>query len=299
MDARLPPLNALRAFEAAARLNSFSAAAEVLHVTHGAVSRQVRSLEDWLGVTLFERKGRRVQLTDVGRDYLHAVQSGFDTIAAATRRLTQSGTKRRIMIDALPTFTMHWLLPRLTRFQLRFPAVELRLVTSDRPLAQAAGSFDIAIRRGPADWTGYLAGEFLVEHEIPVCSPALLKRIPLATPGDLTRHTLISSAGRAHSWERWLALAGVTDLIGAGRQEFDHFYLALQAAVDGLGVALGPRPVIDDELAAGRLIVPLAGPMIRSRAYCWVMPKARAADPVLNAFCDWLKEEAGTVIAAG
>jgi LysR family transcriptional regulator, glycine cleavage system transcriptional activator len=293
MDTRLPPLNALRAFEAAARLNSFSAAAEVLHVTHGAVSRQVRSLEDWLGVALFERKGRRVALTDQGREYLHAVQSGFDLITAATRRVKQSGAKRLIMINALPTFTMHWLLPRLTRFQLRFPAVELRMVTSDRPLATAAGTFDIAIRRGPADWTGYLAGEFLVEHEIPVCSPALLKRVPLARPEDLAQHTLLSSAGRAHSWERWLALAGVAEAAGAGRQEFDHFYLALQAAVDGLGVALGPRPVIDDELASGRLVMPLAGPMIRSRAYCWVLPNSRAADPVLRAFCDWLAEEAG------
>ena len=293
MDTRLPPLNALRAFEAAARLNSFTAAAQALHVTHGAISRQVRSLEDWLGVPLFERKGRRVALTDHGREYLHAVQSGFDTINAATRRLRQNGSKRLIMIDALPTFTMHWLLPRLTRFQLRFPAVELRLMTSDRPISTAAGSFDVAIRRGPGDWAGHVAGEFLVEHEIPVCSPALLKRIPLARARDLGRHTLLSSAGRAHSWERWLALAGVTDLAGAGRQEFDHFYLALQAAVDGLGVALGPRPVIDDELASGRLVAPLPGPMTRARAYCWVLPKSRCTDPILKAFCDWLSEEAG------
>ncbi|HEX7650271.1 MAG TPA: transcriptional regulator GcvA [Noviherbaspirillum sp.] len=293
MENRLPPLNALRAFEAAARLGSFSAAAAALHVTHGAVSRQVRALEDWLGLALFERHGRRVLLTDQGRDYLHAVQTGFDTIVAATRRLTESRSQRQVMINALPTFTMHWLLPRLTRFQLRFPGVELRMVTSDAPLATVAGGFDVGIRRGPGDWTGYVAGEFLVEHEIPVCSPALLQRTPLKEPRDLAQHTLLSSVNRAHSWERWLALAGVADLAGARRQQFDHFYLALQAAVDGLGVALGPRPVINDELASGRLVAPLAGPMVRSRAYCWVMPKSRASDPVLKAFCDWLAEEAG------
>lgn len=292
MENRLPPLNALRAFEAAARLGSFTAAAEALHVTHGAVSRQVRALEDWLGLALFARHGRRVLLTEQGRDYLHAVQTGFDTIIAATRRLAESRSRRQVMINALPTFTMHWLLPRLTRFQLRFPGVELRMVTSDAPLSTVAGGFDVAIRRGPGDWTGYIAGEFLVEHEIPVCSPALLERIPLKEPRDLGRHTLLSSVNRAHHWERWLALAGVADLAGARRQQFDHFYLALQAAVDGLGVTLGPRPVIDDELASGRLVAPLAGPMVRSRAYCWVMPKSRAADPVLKAFCDWLAEEA-------
>lgn len=293
MEPRLPPLNALRAFEVAARLGSFSAAAEAIHVTHGAISRQVRSLEDWLGVALFERRGRRVWLTDHGRDYLHAVQASFDTIATATRRLSETGAKRRIAIDALPTFTMHWLLPRLTRFQLRYPAVELRLMTSDRPLSGAVGGFDVAIRRGPQDWPGCVAQEFLVEHEIPVCSPALLKHIPLAESRDLARHILLSSAGRAHSWERWLSTAGAPDLVPAGRQQFDHFYLTLQAAIDGLGVALGPRPVIDDELASGRLIAPLPGPTLRSRAYCWLMPSARAGDPVLRAFCEWLVEEAG------
>jgi LysR family transcriptional regulator, glycine cleavage system transcriptional activator len=299
VDSRLPPLNALRAFEAAARLGSFTAAADALHVTHGAISRQVRMLEDWLGLPLFERQGRRVLLTGQGRDYLHAVQAGFDTITAATRRLTESRSKRQITINALPTFTMHWLLPRLTRFQMRFPGVEMRLVTSDRPLAVAAGEFDVAIRRGPGDWTGYLAGEFLVEHEIPVCSPALLARLPLAEPKDLARHTLLSSVNRSFAWERWLALAGMTELHVAGRQQFDHFYLALQAAVDGLGVVLGPRPVIDDELASGRLVAPLPGPSVRSRAYCWVMPKSRAADPVLRAFCDWITEEACIVAGKG
>ncbi len=294
MEPRLPPLNALRAFEAAARLGSFTAAAEVLHVTHGAVSRQVRSLEDWLGIALFERKGRRVWLTGPGREYLQAVQSSFDTIVAATRRLAETGAKRQIAIDALPTFTMHWLLPRLTRFQMRYPAVELRLTTSDSPLSGAVGGFDIAIRRGPQDWPGCVAQEFLVENEIPVCSPALLKRIPLAEVHDLARHTLLSSNGRAHSWERWLSAAGVPDLTSAARQQFDHFYLTLQAAVDGLGVALGPRPVIDDELASGRLVAPLDGPIVRSRAYHWLMPNARAGDPVLRAFCDWLVEEANS-----
>lgn len=292
MPKRLPPLNALRAFEAAARLGNFSAAAQALHVTHGAISRQVRQLERWLNITLFERTGRRVRLTDQGREYLNGIQSAFDAIAAATRRLAETGTRRRIAIDALPTFTMRWLLPRLARFPLH-SEVELRLVTSDRPLSGATDGFDVAIRRGPEDWPGCVGQEFLVEHDIPVCSPALLKRIPLKEARDLTRHTLLYSDARPNAWERWLSAAGVPDLVVGARQQFDHYYLTLQAAIDGLGVALGPRPIIDDELAAGRLVAPLAGPMVRARGYWWVIPNSRAGDPVLRAFCDWLAEEAG------
>jgi LysR family glycine cleavage system transcriptional activator len=291
MEPRLPPLNALRAFEAAARLGSFSAAAEALCVTHGAVSRQIRALEDWLATQLFERRGRRVVLTDAGREYYHAVQSAFHTIAGATRRVTESGAKRRITIDALPTFTMHWLLPRLTRFQQRHPTVELNLITSERP-PNAAGDFDIAIRRSPQDIAGFQSHDFLVEQEIPVCSPALLKRIPLKTAKDLRHHTLLSSAGRPQSWNRWLNAAGIPNLEIQRRQQFDHFYLTLQAAVDGIGVALGPRPVIDGELAAGRLITPLPGPIVRARAYCWVLSETKAGDPLLRTFCEWLEQEA-------
>jgi LysR family transcriptional regulator, glycine cleavage system transcriptional activator len=297
MTKRLPPLNALRAFEAAARLGNFSAAAQTLHVTHGAISRQVRQLEKWLGVTLFERSGRRVRLTDPGRDYLNAIQSAFDAIAAATRRLSETGTRRRIAIDALPTFTMRWLLPRLARFPLH-SEVELRLVTSDRPLAGAADGFDIAIRRGPEDWPGCVAQEFLVEHDIPVCSPALLSRTPIKEPRDLAQHTLLYSDTRPSAWERWFAAAGVPDLVVTSRQQFDHFYLTLQAAIDGLGVALGSQPIIDDEIKAGRLVIPLAGPTVRARGYWWVSPNSRAGDPVLRAFCDWLAREASTDVSS-
>lgn len=291
MSNHLPPLNALRAFEAAARLGSFSAAAQALHVTHGAISRQVRHLENWLGIAIFERAGRRVRLTDEGREYLSAIQSAFDGITAATRRLAETRTRRRIAIDALPTFTMRWLLPRLARFPLH-SEVELRLVTSNRPLAGGADGFDVAIRRGPENWPGCVAQEFLVEHEIPVCSPALIERVPLNEPRDLTRHTLLCSDTRPAAWERWLAAAGIQDAAIGTRQQFDHFYLTLLAAIDGLGVALGPRPIIDDELKSGRLIAPLSGPSVQARGYWWVIPNSRAGDPVLRAFCDWLSKEA-------
>jgi LysR family glycine cleavage system transcriptional activator len=297
MARSLPPLNALQSFEAAARLGSITAGAEELHVTHGAISRQVRALEEWTGVTLFERAGRRVQLTEAGRAYLDAVRPALDSIAEATRRLADAGGDSALAVNALPTFTMRWLLPRLTRFQRRRPGVEIRLVSSDQPLA-GAGAFDVAIRRGPGPWPGCVARPFLSEWELPVCSPALLAQRPIKRPADLAKHTLLHAETRPDAWRRWLAAAGVPKLV-AEKQRFDHFYLALQAASDGLGVALGPLPILADDLAAGRLVAPLAGPLSPARGYAWVVPESRSRDAVVRAFCAWLDEEGAASPAPG
>jgi LysR family glycine cleavage system transcriptional activator len=291
MSRRLPPLNAVRAFEAAARLGNLSAAAEELHVTHGAISKAVAQLEAWLGVQLFERPGRRVRLNPTGQAYQVALGEAFDLLDAATRRCGEAGRSRILVINALPTFAMRWLLPRLPRFHRAHPGVELRLVTSDAPLAALASDFDVAIRRGPEVWPGYVSEPFLAEREVPVLSPALLARQPLANAADLARHTLLHAETRPGAWRRWLGVAGLDGLVPAANQQFDHFYMALQAAIDGLGVVLGPRPVIDDELKAGRLVASLAGPEVESRAYCRVVPQARAADGVIGDFCRFLAEE--------
>jgi LysR family glycine cleavage system transcriptional activator len=292
MSRRLPPLNALRAFESAARLGSFSAAAEALHVTHGAISRQVQQLEEWLGFPLFERHGRRVTLNPAGQAYLPALQTAFDGIAGATEALTARRQGRRLQINVTPTLAMHWLLPRLTRFQLRYPGVELRLATSDAAINNQNADFDIAIRRGQEHWRGFVAHAFLAERELPVCSPALLARLPIASVADLARHTLLHSETRPVAWERWLAAAGAPALQPAATQHFDHYYLALQAAIDGLGVTLGPLPVIEEELAFGKLVAPLAGPEVVVKGYCWVVPQSLVGDELVSAFCAWLEEEA-------
>ncbi len=265
MERRLPPLNALKAFEAAARHGSFSAAADALGVTHGAVSRQLQTLEDWVGTTLFDRFGRRVQLNERGREYLIAVQLALDGIAAATQRLIDTTGQVRLVIDALPTFTMRWLLPRLSRFQQRHPGVELQLVTSERPLGHGEG-FDVAVRRETAVPPGWQAQGFLVERELPVC---------------------------------WLQAAGLPAATGKRRQRFDHYYLVLQAAIDGLGIALGALPIIADDLAAGRLVTPFAGPEVQASGYCWILPPRPQRHPVAQAFCDWLEQEGATVPPAG
>lgn len=290
----LPPLGGLRAFEAAARLGSVTAAADELCVTHGAVSRHIRGLEDWAGVALFDRIGKRLKLTEAGRAYRDALSVAFDGIAAASTRLKETGRKTTVLtVNALPTFAMRWLLPRLASFQKRAADVELRLVTSDEPLTRLPqGALSVAIRREMSWPKGFTGAPFLAEREIPVCAPKLAKALKIKTAADLSRATLLHADTRPGAWTRWLNAAGATSVEkNAARQRFDHFYLALQAASDGLGIALGPLPLIAEDLASGRLIAPLKGPALPSRAYCWVVPNAIAGDPAVAAFCAWLEEE--------
>jgi LysR family glycine cleavage system transcriptional activator len=284
-----PPLNALRIFEAAARLESFSAAANELFVTHGAVSKQIKQLEEWLGVALFERAGGRVKLTDTGWRYLVQVQDGLDLIANATAQILQPDRQRLLTINSTRTLAIYWLLPQLAEFRAQYPDVDLRIMTSDRDIGRLDTPFDIAIRRGPGDWPGHIAKPFLKEWELPLCSPRLLERIPIHTPTDLAQHTLLYAVTRPTAWQRWLTLAGVPELKPSGTLTFDHFHLALQAAMDGLGVVLGPLPMAQALIAEGRLVAPLAAPVAPVRDFCWVVPRAALADPAINAFCQWLE----------
>ena len=289
MARNLPPFLALRAFEAAARHESFTAAANELHVTHGAISRQVAAFEAWVGVQVFHRIGKRVRLTDDGRRYLATVQAAFDSIALATNQLRDSGVVHVLRINALPTFAMKWLLPRLNQFQRKMPNVELRLSTSSVPFEMLEG-YDVAVRRGPEHWPNCVSGHFLGESELPVCSPALLQRLPIKVADDLARHVLLHSDTRPDAWRNWLTAAGVKAKCRK-KQSFDHFYLALQAAVDGLGVALGPLPMLADELASGRLVMPLDAPRTDARGYWWVARREVAHAPVVEQFCRWLQEQ--------
>ncbi|MCB4805555.1 LysR family glycine cleavage system transcriptional activator [Methylobacterium brachiatum] len=292
MHRRLPPLNALKAFEAAARHASFTRAAEELRVTHGAVSRHVQMLEGWLGVPLFERHNRRVVLTEAGRSYAAEIGAALDRVALATARQVERGRPRLLHVNALATFTLRWLIPRLSGFQVAHPAIEVRLTTSNVPLANLADPFDVAIRGGPQTRPGHVAQPFLTERRIPVCSPALLQRLPLQEPGQLRHHTLLHAATLPEVWPHWLRAAGVPDLVPQASVTLEHFYLTLQAALDGLGVAMGPERLIADDLAAGRLTRPFAGPSLPARSYYTYVPEARAEDPTVRAFCAWLTEAA-------
>jgi LysR family glycine cleavage system transcriptional activator len=288
MIRRLPSLNALRAFEAAARHGSFTRAALELGVTHGAVSRQVQALETQLGQALFRRSNRKVELTDAGAAYRTEIEGAFDRIAAATVRVAEAGARRMLRVTALPTFTIRWLIPRLSDFQIRNPEIEVRLTTASEKIEALREPVDVIIRGGPERWPGFARTRFLDEGRTPVCSPALLKRTPLRRPADLKRHTLLHAATLRGVWPEWLAAAGVPDLATAGELVFEHFYLSIQAAVDGLGVAMGPLSLVAEDLAQQRLVLPFRAPVLPARGYFMYVAEASAKDPATQAFCQWL-----------
>ena len=285
---RLPPLNAIKAFEAAARLGSFTRAAEELNVTHGAVSRQIRLLEDWLGTRLFLRTSRTAVLTQVGADLLAEAGPALDRLAAVSQRLqTRAPPARVLRVSALPTFAMRWLIPRMPDFQRRHPGVELRIVTASTPAEQFRMDVD-AVISGPSRQPGWVGNRFLGEARLPVLSPDLMKRCPLRTPADLGQHTLLHAATLRDAWPRWLAAANLPDLKPARDQVFEHFYFAIQAALEGLGVLIGPVALISDELRVGRLLAPIPEPAMRTRGYFFYAPEESSDAPVIAALRKWL-----------
>jgi len=285
---RLPPLNAIKAFEAAARLGSFTRAAEELNVTHGAVSRQIRLLEDWLGARLFLRTSRNAVPTRAGTDLLAEAGPALDRLATAALRLQRGGqTYGLLHISALPTFAMRWLIPRLPEFQREHPSLELQIVTASTPAEQFSMGADV-ILSGPSRQPGWVASRFLAEMYLPLLSPNLMKERSLRAPADLGQHTLLHAATRRELWRRWLTAAGVTDLRPARNQVFEHFYFAIQAAIEGLGVVIGPLALVGEELHEGRLVAPIREPVLRTRGYFVYAPDTSSAAPAVIALRQWL-----------
>ncbi|MGA8756403.1 MAG: LysR substrate-binding domain-containing protein [Stellaceae bacterium] len=285
---RLPPLNALKAFEAAARLGSFTRAAEELNVTHGAVSRQVRLLEDWLGTRLFLRTSRNAVPTQVGMELLAEAGPALDRLAAVSQRLREPMPAARLLrISALPTFAMRWLIPRLPEFQRDHPGLELRIVTASTPAEQFRMDVE-AVISGPSRQSGWVGKPFLREARLPVLSPDLMEKCSLQTAVDLERHTLLHAATLREAWPRWLAAARVPELKPAREQVFEHFYFAIQAALEGLGVIMGPVALVADELRAGRLLAPISEPVLRTRGYFFFAPEPSSNTAAITALRNWL-----------
>lgn len=292
MKRLLPPLNALRAFEAAGRLGSFKEAAAELHVTHGAVSQHVRLLEEWLRAPLFERHNRRVVLTPAARLYLAQIGPLFEQLSQATARYGFPETvSRTLSVNAPATFTLRWLVPRLATLRAGHPDVDVNVETSNESVESLKDVYDIVIRGGPDTFYGYSMRPFLSEERVPVCSPALLQRLPLRIPDDLRQHTLLHTSSLPRLWPDWLASAKIPALRPAAALTFDHFYLTLQAAIDGIGIAMGPTALVSDDLAAGRLVTPFAGPRLPSRSYCTYVPDGKSADELVVLFRSWLERE--------
>jgi len=290
-DARLPSLLALRCFEAAARLENFSRAASELHLTHGAVSRAVRLLEDELGVALFERRSRRVFLTDAGRTLARAVGNGMDLMRQAVAELRASARQgRRWVLSCEPTLLMRWLIPRWPDFQARHPGIDVHLVAGGGPFSFASG-IDLAIRRDDFPWPmGYHVEPLFAEKVGPVCRPdkaatwfSTKKADAALKPGAPPLHTRT----RPGAWQEWATAAGQPAPDAPG-QNFEHFYFSLQAAVAGLGVAIGPWHLVRDDLDSGVLAAPLGFVEDGSR-YCLLSPQPLQPDSPQADLLAWLR----------
>lgn len=287
---RLPPLKALPAFEEAARQLSFSAAARELNLTHGAISRQMKSLETHLGVRLFRRLNRRVELTEAGAAFLPAARTALDVVEASAARLSAATRHGPLVVSCLPTFMMRWLIPRLYDFNARHPAIDVRLSASSAAVDFARDGVDVAIRIGAGSWPeGIEAHAFMNEEIGPVCSPALAERRKLRRPADLAQHTLLHTETRADAWSDWLARSKTAGVDASKGQRFEHFYFLLEAAVAGLGVAVAPRPLVIEDLKLGRLVAPF-GFLRSGRQYCLLYPAELAGVPKVRTFRSWIDQ---------
>ena len=295
--ARLPPLNALRAFEAAARHLSFNAAAEELSVTPAAISHQIKALEADLGVKLFKRLNRAVRLTAAGQACLPGLRDGFERIAQAVARARQGDSVGPLTVTASPAVAAKWLVPRLERFRARHPAIDLRIDASMRIVDLARENVHVGLRYGAGNYPG-LHTELLLRSEVfPVCAPALLKgKHPISKPEDLRHHTLIHDETipldpSGPDWAMWLRAAGVTDIDSSRGLRFNQAALALDAAIGGRGVTLARDVFAGDDLAAGRLVRLFGKAMPVDFAIYVVVPPPLLATPKVKAFRDWLFEE--------
>jgi LysR family glycine cleavage system transcriptional activator len=296
MASRLPPLNALVVFEAAARHLSFTRAADSLHVTQAAVSHQIKALEEWLGVALFHRvgRGKGLALTESGRAYLPRINGALEAIRSATSTVMDNRRQRVLNVATLDSFGLLWLLPRLGRFLRRHPGIDVRIVAADLDAdALAKGEVNIDIRYGEGDWPGFQVVRFLTEAIFPVCSPGIVTdERPLRVPADLRNHTLLHDVLMV-DWRTWLDAVGVSDIDVERGPGFNHSHLVTAAAINGDGVALGRGALVTDAIQKGQLTKPFEFALPCNFAYYAVCSHGSADDPVVVAFRDWLIEEGG------
>lgn len=289
MPRRMPPLNALKAFEAAARHESFTRAAEELCVTQGAVSHQVKALEAELGLKLFHRERQRLVISDAGRTYLEVVRDAFDRLAAGTERLLQRQSSGVLTVSTSPDFAAKWLVHRLGAFAEAHPEIDLRVSATMHHVDFAREDVDLAVRHGEGNWPGLDAVRLAAEHLFPVCSPKLAAR--LKQPADLLRVPLLHIDDRKR-WQQWLDAVGVAGRELSGGPVLNRDSMVIDAAVDGQGVALARTTLAATDLINGRLVRPFADTIAIAKTYWIVCPKATAALPKIVTFRGWLLAEA-------
>jgi len=291
MPRRLPPLNALKAFEAAARSESFTQAAQELNVTQGAVSHQVKALEATLGVKLFNRERQRLILTEAGREYLAVVRDALDRIAAGTERLMQRQSSGVLTVSTSPDFAAKWLVYRLGRFAESHPEIDLRVSAAAHQVDFARDDVDVAVRHGDGKWPGLDVARLCSERLFAVCSPKLVSgRNRITAASDLLKFPLLR-LDDWKTWTRWFAAAGVVAPVARG-PVLNRASMLIDAAVDGQGVALARTALAAWDLINGRLVTPIDVSLKLSNTYWIVCPKATSAVPKIATFRKWLLAEA-------
>lgn len=292
MGRRLPPINAMRVFEAAGRHLSFTKAADELHVTQAAVSHQIKALEEWLGVMLFQRLNRGLKLTEEGQEYLGPLTEAFDLLGGATAKLMDQDNVKTLSVSALSSFASIWLLPRLKKFRDKYPDLNVHLVTSRQESDLLLdGDVDLDIRYGEGRWQHMQADVLLKETLFPVCSPELLAEKPLRKPADIAKYTLLHDVMNI-GWSDWFSHVGVEDIDASKGPTFSNSQLVLQAALNGEGLALGRDVLVADAIARGDLVRPFEESLPCRFSYYMVSAKNTSDQHKIRVFKKWLTSEA-------
>jgi DNA-binding transcriptional LysR family regulator len=293
MRRKIPGTELLIAFETSARHQSFTRAAEELCLTQSAVCRQISTLEDYLGIQLFNRIKKRVTLSEAGLLYAKQVRENLKRIEHDTLSLmAHRGTGGVLELAVVPTFATRWLIPRLADFHARNPAIALDLTTRAEPFIFTDTPFDAAIHFGDPVWPGAITEYLFGEEMVPVCSPALLNGLTQIDPTQLERLPLLHQSARPDAWREWFEVAGHANVNAMGGSRYELFSMLVEAARAGLGVALVPRFFILSEVAAGELLIPSDYVLHNDRSYYLVYPENKLGSPSLQVFCQWLRDQA-------
>jgi len=291
---RLPPLNAIRAFEAAARHLSFTRAADELHVTPAAISHQVKGLEDWFGFKLFQRRNREILMTEPGQMLLPGVRDALDLLENSVQRISAGDGGNELRVTCMPSFAAKWLIPRMSHFREEHPEIDVLLSTGEGLVDLEVEPFDIGIRSGAGNYPGLEVHRLFDDSVFPVCSPDLLKGAnALRSPDDLAGHTLLHDDYPV-GWAEWLVAAGVDGVDPKRGPTFDNSAMLLQAAVEGMGVAMARHALAFSDLQAGRLVRPFPITLASDFAYFLVHLPRVANMPKIAAFRDWVIRESET-----
>ncbi|WP_406666569.1 transcriptional regulator GcvA [Gallaecimonas sp. GXIMD1310] len=289
MARHLPPLNALKAFEAAARHLSFTRAAQELFVTQAAISHQIKTLEDHLGLKLFRRRNRSLLLTEEGQSYYLDIKDIFTHLVEATARVLARSAKGTLTVALQPSYAIQWMVPRLSRFAEAHPDIDVRIKATETEEGGLTDDVDVAIYYGRGHWPGLQADRLQTEYLIPVCSPLLLAGPkPLASPEDLVHHTLLHDGSRK-AWQSWVKHLGLSHLIKVNQGPiFSHSTMVQQAAMHGQGIALAHSVLAEPDISSGRLVVPFNQVLRSPYAYYLVCQQSQAEQGKITAFRDWL-----------